>query len=178
MFNFLCTIIKQGIKFDEKLLIRSEASCRTDLIKWGAQWDKNRNRPYFEGHERSDVVEERRIFVDYFILNKNKYYTYHKGPIQAWLSPTELYPRILISHDESTYKSGEIQHSRRLFPENAPFYNKGKGRSIMLSMFMVQHPKIQFVELDESEWKIAVRDHPKLAENHQFLNYFPRVLFQ
>ena len=144
------------------------------MIKWGAQWDKNRYRHYLEGHERFDVVEERKMFVDYFLKNKNRYYSYHKGPIQAWLNPIEAKPRILICHNESTYKSGEIQHSRWLFPENSPFYNKGKGRSIMLSMFMVHYRDIPFIELDESEWEIAVRDHPKLAQNHQLLNFFPR----
>ena len=48
--------------------------CRVDLLSWGAKWDKNCNRPYFEGHERVDVVEARTEFVYYFLKNKQFYY--------------------------------------------------------------------------------------------------------
>ena len=41
-------------------------------MKWGAKWDKNKNRPYFEGQE--DVVIKWKEFIDYFIKNKDKYY--------------------------------------------------------------------------------------------------------
>ena len=37
-------------KSDDDRLIRSEESCRVDLIEWGARWDSNKNRPYFEGN--------------------------------------------------------------------------------------------------------------------------------
>ncbi|CAF0718693.1 unnamed protein product [Brachionus calyciflorus] len=36
----------------EDELVRSAESCWTDLLKCRAKWDKNSNRPYFEGHER------------------------------------------------------------------------------------------------------------------------------
>ncbi|CAF4055548.1 unnamed protein product [Rotaria magnacalcarata] len=38
-------------------LIRSVSSCRNDLRRWGATFKENGARPYFEGHERQDVVE-------------------------------------------------------------------------------------------------------------------------
>jgi hypothetical protein len=50
-----------NFELESNKLIRYEASCRTDLIRWGGKWDKNSNRPYFEGHERPDVVEKRRV---------------------------------------------------------------------------------------------------------------------
>ena len=56
-------------------LIRSVSSCNIDLLKWGARWDDNKNRPYFEGHERDNVVEERNNFVEYFLHNKELYFT-------------------------------------------------------------------------------------------------------
>jgi hypothetical protein len=72
-FNLLyCGSLNQE-KNDNKL-IRCEESSRVDLLKWGAKWDKNKNRPYFEGHERVDVVVKRNEFVDYFIKNKDLYY--------------------------------------------------------------------------------------------------------
>lgn len=38
------------VELDESTLIRSVESCRSDLIIWGARYDKNSNRPYFEGN--------------------------------------------------------------------------------------------------------------------------------
>ena len=55
-----------GGEIEDDELIRSEASCRIDLLKWGAVWDSNKKRPYFEGHERDDVVKHRQSFIDYF----------------------------------------------------------------------------------------------------------------
>jgi len=59
---------------DKNKLIRSVESIRCDLIRWGAVYDANKKRPYFEGHERDDVVKSRKEFCKYFIENKNLYY--------------------------------------------------------------------------------------------------------
>ncbi|CAF1680153.1 unnamed protein product [Adineta ricciae] len=39
--------------------IRSERSSQLDLRRWGAKFEANAQRPYFEGHERDDVVKHR-----------------------------------------------------------------------------------------------------------------------
>jgi hypothetical protein len=44
------------------------------LLKWGACWDSVKNRPYFEGHEREDVVTARKEFVKYFLDNNDLYF--------------------------------------------------------------------------------------------------------
>jgi hypothetical protein len=81
---------------------------------------------------------------------------------------------IIICHDESTFKSSESQSSSWNFPKHANFYNKGQGKSIMLSYFLVQHKYSDLFELDEKEWKEAVTENPSLLENDSFLNYEPR----
>jgi len=43
-----------------------------DLIRWGFYLGSNSNRPYFEGHERADVVVVRNKLVDYFKLKRLK----------------------------------------------------------------------------------------------------------
>ena len=58
--------ILEEIGFDSKRLVRSESSCRVDLLKWGAKYEKNSNRPYFEKYEREDVVKKRKEFCQYF----------------------------------------------------------------------------------------------------------------
>jgi hypothetical protein len=46
-----------GIKKDpEDALIRSVQSYRLDLRRWGARFDSNSQRPYFEGHERIHII--------------------------------------------------------------------------------------------------------------------------
>ena len=55
--------------------------------------------------------------------------------------------RILLSHDETCHKSGEMSRKRWFFPNNRPFYSKGKGRSIMVSDFIVQFPGDYIIKL-------------------------------
>ena len=60
-------------------LIRSETSCRLDLRRWGAKFEKNTQHPYFEGQERSDIVEHRKQFISYFLKRKDNRYTIQDG---------------------------------------------------------------------------------------------------
>ncbi|CAF1214653.1 unnamed protein product [Adineta ricciae] len=46
--------------------VRSERSCQLDLCRWGAKFEANAQRPYFEGHERNDVVKHRTEFINLF----------------------------------------------------------------------------------------------------------------
>ena len=149
-----------SFKEDFGELIRSEESCRTDLLRWGARWDSNTKRPYFEGHEREDVLVQRRNFIDFLVLNKNLYYIpdYDATNILKYNKPSgEGLPRILISHDESTFRSGELPQKRWLFPELAPFYKKGRGSSLMLSFFIIMHETMKVFELSEDEWALATK---------------------
>ncbi|CAF2133833.1 unnamed protein product [Rotaria magnacalcarata] len=65
-------------------------------------------------------------------------------------------------HDESTYKSGEISAKRWIVEDNAPFYNKGRGRSIMASEFLVTHNSGPFFSLNDKEFKRASNKYPDL----------------
>lgn len=78
--------------------IRSDSSLRLDLIRWGAQWDDNNKRPYFEGHERDDVTEYRKEFVHFFVQNKNKIYQQTSDDKCEWIDPSDDPPYIAISH--------------------------------------------------------------------------------
>ncbi|CAF3154222.1 unnamed protein product [Rotaria sp. Silwood2] len=173
-------------KRTEDDLIRSERSCRLDLRRWGAKFEANSQRPYFEGHERNDVVEHRNEFINYFLTHKDFYYTITDGDTPMWNMPTQNPPRILICkcsnrsffniiaimlflclpllvHDESTFRSGEVSSKRWFFKENTPVFSKGRGRSHMVSDFLVEHPNGPFFELSEDEWKQAVAKHKPLG---------------
>ena len=147
--------------------IRSESSCRLDLRRWGAKFQANSQRPYFEGHERADVVAQREEFVSSFLARKKHYYTVKEGDDPSWQSPTAKKPCILICHDESTFRSGEVSAKRWIMENHSPFFNKGKGRSFMVSDFLVSHVTGPFLTLSDSEFAAAVKEYPELKEDKE-----------
>lgn len=83
---------------------------------------------------------------------------------------------IFLVHDESTFRSGEVSSKRWFLDHEAPFPSKGRGRSRMVSDFMVQHPSGPFFSLSEKEYKSAVRKYPEVSTINQtiysFAQYF------
>ncbi|CAF4639335.1 unnamed protein product [Rotaria sp. Silwood2] len=120
-----------------------DTNCRLDLRRWGAKFEANSQRPYFEGHERDDVVKHRNQFINYFIIHKDFYYTVTDGETPTWKMPTQKPYRILI-----------CKWSNRSF--------KGRDRSHMVSDFLVEHLSGPFFELSENEWKHAVLKYKSL----------------
>ncbi|CAF5189848.1 unnamed protein product, partial [Rotaria magnacalcarata] len=59
--------------------------------------------------------------------HKDHFYTITEGEQPKRVKPTG-HPIVLLCHDESTYKSGEISAKCWIVEDNAPFYNKGHGR--------------------------------------------------
>jgi hypothetical protein len=158
-------------------LIRFESSCRANLIRWVAKWDQNKNRPYFEGHESGDLVIEIEKFIDYFIKINLYIILLHQVLFYHGLFQLELNInkqtheiRVLLAHDESTFKSGEIKSCRWIFPENAPFFSRGQ----MLSFFIVLHENETFFELNDNEWSVAAEMFPQLLNPESKLHYFER----
>ncbi|CAF5030387.1 unnamed protein product, partial [Rotaria sp. Silwood1] len=143
--------------------VRSERSCRRDLKKWGAKFEKNSQRPYFEGHERDDVVNNRNMFINYFLSRENHYYTLTDDETPSWISPTRR-PCILMCHDESTFRSAEVSAKRWVMNENSGLFSKDRGRSYMVSDFLVQHPSGPFFSLNDTEWKEAIKKYPTLDQ--------------
>ncbi|CAF1057522.1 unnamed protein product, partial [Rotaria magnacalcarata] len=153
--------LTQTIKTGDDL-IRSERSCRLDLRPWGARFEANSARPYFEGHERADVIAHRNEFVSHFLQHKDEYYTISDGDQPKWIIPTHN-PRVLIFHDESTFRSGEVSAKRWTMEGHTPFFSKGRGRSHMVSDFLVQHPNGPFFSLTDVEFHNAVKKFPSLS---------------
>ena len=77
------------------VLVRSVESCRLDLRTWGAKFEPNSQRPYFEGHERPDVVTHREQFISHFLQRKDHYYTITNDDQPMWNIPTKK-PCVLI----------------------------------------------------------------------------------
>ncbi|CAF1219347.1 unnamed protein product [Didymodactylos carnosus] len=49
--------------------------------------------------------------------------------------------------------------------DNAPFYNKGRGRSIMASDFLVMHKSGPFFSLTNKEFQLALKKYPELNDS-------------
>ncbi|CAF4676888.1 unnamed protein product, partial [Didymodactylos carnosus] len=90
-----------------------------------------------------------------------------------WQIPTAGTPTILIFHDESTFRSGEVSAKRWLYDNQVPFYSKGRGRSNMLSDFLFMHNSGPFFQLSPAEYKKALRKYPELEEE-QDIDYIER----
>ena len=111
--------------------------------------------------------------------------------IPKWIQPTASKPRILIcklenllfllqillsflfllfffsifsGHDESTFRSGEVSARRFVIDDSAPFFSKGRGRSYMISDFLVIHPSSPYFRLSSDKWNQAAQRYPKLLE--------------
>lgn len=103
VFRFVLLMSRISVSEPDSPLVRSVASCRLDLRRWGAKFDKNSQRPYFEGHERPDVKEHRANFIKYFLDRKECYYTITDGDSPDWTKPTKN-PCILICKANFNWK--------------------------------------------------------------------------
>ncbi len=123
----------------------------------------------FSGHERNDVVCVRKNFVEYFSTNKTNYYNFSEDDGCNFIQPQrkEDVPfkrTILISHDESTFRSEDTSKFKWMFPGKEPLFSKGRKRSLMISDFVFLHPSGSFFELSDDEWLSSCRDYPELEE--------------
>ena len=90
----------------------SMKSIKSLLENWGFVWSNSKLRPFVNGHERDDVVKYRKTFVDYFAENQNCYFIYKKVNKKdyEWNIKQEGFEkRIIIAHDESPFRSGDVQ---------------------------------------------------------------------
>lgn len=78
---------------------------------------------------------------------------------------------LCIVHDESTFRSGEVSPKRWLFNNNAAFCSKGRGRSVMISDYLVMHLSGPFFTLNEKEYQQALVLYPELADDVDDVTY-------
>ncbi|CAF2697625.1 unnamed protein product [Rotaria sp. Silwood2] len=136
---FMLTIIKKDA---DDSLIRSVKSCRIDLRRWGACFDSNSQRPYF----------------------KDSYYLISEDAQPKWQIPTIGTSIILIFHDESIFRSGEVSANCWLYGNQAPFYSEGRGRSNMLSDFLAMRNSGSFFQLSLTEYEKALQKYSELKD--------------
>lgn len=153
--------------------VRSTWSLHMDLNRWGFKIRETKGKlPYWVGHEREDIIEARNAFINYFLGRRDNYYVPEEAEDPKWIARIER-PCILMFHDESTFRSGEQSKYRLNRIGFEQFVNKGRGRSFMISDFIVcgEEP---FFSLTEEEWNAAVDEFPDLNEPSN-MEYEPRT---
>ena len=80
---------------------------------------------------------------------------------------------MLAVHDESTFLSGDVATKRWFFGNEALFYCKGKGRSVMTNDFLVQHPSNPFFALNEKGYEKAIQRYPQVQAASD-IDYYDR----
>jgi hypothetical protein len=73
---------------------------------------------------------------------------------------------VVMCHDESTFRSGESAPERWVWNNEYTFFNKGYGKSLMVSGFLVLDTEPYF-ELNDAEYQLALKQYPEL-KNDEF----------
>ena len=92
---------------------------------------------------------------------KNLHFLCHKKFLKE-----EFDKRIIIAHDESTFRSGDVQSFQWLHEKYSPLFNNGRGVSRMISDFIVAQPEMTCFQL--TEYKDALKENPEL-ENESYI---------
>ena len=124
-------------------------------------------------------MKHRQNFIDYLLTNiKSYYHHYPLDSAESFSKPDDnITPRLLIAHDESTFRSNETQLKRWFYMKYAVFFNKGHGKSLMHSSFLVQHPTEPLFHLSESEWNVAIENYPELDDGFRRLKNLIKNVF-
>ncbi|CAF4218138.1 unnamed protein product, partial [Rotaria sp. Silwood2] len=123
------------------------------LNDWCQKMKENNGQKMFQLKENVDYE----IFID--IIEKKVLVKCQCGKTTTLGQKDNTY---IVSHDESTFRSGDVRAKRWLLDTSAPFFNKGRGRSVMISDFLVQHPSGPYFHLNEIEWMNAIKKYPDL----------------
>jgi len=95
---------------------------------------------YYDGHEREDVLQYRKVFLEK-MFDHEKYMSKYEGETMDRIIPNlpeGEKERILVVHDESIFYSNDGK--RGVWTKNGemPLRKKGNGRSIMVSEFLTE----------------------------------------
>ena len=110
--------------------------------------------------------------MNYFSERKENYYTINEDECAdsiCWNTPIGK-PCVLIFHDESTFRCGAKMKKRWHSKDKEPFISKGRGKSQMVSNFLVAYPSGPFFSLTYVESEQCKIKYP-LIDNFDRVNY-------
>jgi hypothetical protein len=117
------------------------ARCWLHKLSW--QYQQKKKGMYIDGHEREDVVEYRKWFVECWKEYEKRFVIYNNdGNVVS--APTGFpvpqgvrFRLILVTHDESTFYENDCHKTHWISNNAKPVAEKkGEGQSIMASEFL------------------------------------------
>lgn len=137
--------------------IRSRTARRW-LRRLGYKWQEVRKGVFIDGHERPDVVQYRKQFLEemrrlspYFVEftsdGEMKEKTY---PIDCEIGGPNARPIIVVTHDESTFSANDGKHQAWVAKNDTFLRPKGKGKGIMVSDFLLPWSRLNLFSLHKA----------------------------
>ncbi|CAF1601998.1 unnamed protein product, partial [Didymodactylos carnosus] len=173
-------------------LIRSVPSCRLDLKSWGFSFKENGQRPYYEGHEKPGVIQDRKNFIQFFLDHKDQCYTVSDGVQPVWNLPLRkpyiallllvLVLALVVCDNARTHtaKSHSVYDFNKKIggkcPVEAIEYIDTDGKKKVLQCFFakgVNKGKSKGLAEIAKELKVKVPDGVKLANLRSLLSGHP-----
>lgn len=129
---------------------------------------------YFDGHEREDVVEYRKIYLrklEILQLSHLPPPSCANGETQEVLGNADAQKRlVLIYHDESSFHANESQSWQWAEEDKLALRPKSQGRGLMVSDFIDEHSG--FLCLSSEEHELAKLSQPNLPQTARILFKF------
>ena len=115
---------------------------------------------YIDGHERSDVVEYRKLYLRKLEILESTHAPPPPVSDEPAPEPSDRRKLVLIFHDETVYHSNDDQKWMWAEKGKQPIRPKGQGRGIMVSDFIEEHGG--YLRLSDEEYESAKDSHPGL----------------
>ncbi|PKY59599.1 hypothetical protein RhiirA4_430523 [Rhizophagus irregularis] len=136
--DYVSSEILPSLGIETKTTISTRTANRW-LKKMGFVYDRYQKGMYVDGHERPDVVEYRKQFLERISMYQNLMPTFEGNNLERRIDPTldeneKLH--ILVTHDETTFQSNDGLKSGWMPNGEQPLRKKGQGRSIHISDFL------------------------------------------
>lgn len=134
-------------------------TARRWLHKLSWRYQQKKKGMYIDGHEREDVVEYRKGFVERWREYERRFVIYgNDGKIL--LTPTGFpvpqgvhFRLILVTHDESTFYENDRRKLQWVNDKAKPVAEKkGEGQSIMISEFLTLNGDVCKMEMSEKSF--------------------------
>ena len=134
----------------------------------------NKKGLYFDGHERDDVVEYRKIYLRKIEILQS---THLPPPICSTGQPEEIIGNessdnrlVLIYHDESSFHANEGQSWQWAEEDKLILHPKSQGRGLMVSDFIDEHAG--YLHLSPEEHEIAKLSMPDIPDKARIVFKF------
>ena len=119
---------------------------------------------YIDGHERSDVVEYRKLYLRLEVISLTHApppFCEDEQPVEPFIGPQRKRV-VLIFHDESSFHSNEDQEWMWAEKGKQPIRPKGLGRGIVVSDFVDEYNGL--LRLTEEEFERGKLTYPNLKK--------------